>query len=93
MKIILAGSTGSIGTIHPSSAFPNDGYTKILIGSVVLAQALLDPSITSIIILSRRPLPQTLPPKAKVLILTDKEFISYPPTVLAELADAEACIW
>ena len=64
-----------------------------MIGSAVLAQALLNPSIKSIIILSRRPLLQPHPSNVKVLILTDAEFTSYPPTVLAEIAGAEACIW
>ncbi|KFY00096.1 hypothetical protein V490_01474 [Pseudogymnoascus sp. VKM F-3557] len=63
-----------------------------IIGSAVLQQCLQNPSITSIIVLSRRPLSSDFSsPKLKVIILDN--FITYPDDVLAQLDDARACIW
>ena len=66
--------------------------TTGFVGAEVLRQCLLYPSITSLVVLSRRPL-STAPtdPKLKVVILED--FTSYPPQVVDELKDADACIW
>jgi N-acetyl-gamma-glutamylphosphate reductase len=63
------------------------------IGGEVLDQALAHPSITSIICLSRRALPEsiTASPKIKIIIVSD--FLFYPPEVLAQLEGSEACIW
>jgi nucleoside-diphosphate-sugar epimerase len=62
------------------------------IGREVLTQCLKNPSITSILALSRRELPGTISdPRLKVVIL--KDFASYPDSVLQELASADACIW
>lgn len=63
------------------------------IGQEVLSQCLLHPDITSLVALSRRPLPSSVTnsPKLKVVILED--FTSYPENVLKELEGAEACIW
>lgn len=60
------------------------------IGAEVLHQSLTHPSITSIVALSRRPLPSTSP-KLKTIILSD--FSHYPDSVLSELQGAEACVW
>ncbi|KUJ14362.1 uncharacterized protein LY89DRAFT_736408 [Mollisia scopiformis] len=63
-----------------------------MIGSEVLRQAILHPSITSIIVLSRRDLqPSQLSPKVKVIILSD--FTSCPNNIWTDLEEAEACIW
>jgi len=63
------------------------------IGSEVLSQCLRNPTITSVVALSRRPLPDSVrnDPKLKTVIL--KDFNSYPGPVLKELAGADACIW
>lgn len=63
------------------------------IGREVLEQCLQNTRITSVIALSRRELSSALTnnPKLKVLIMED--FLSYPPSVLQEIRDAEACIW
>jgi uncharacterized protein YbjT (DUF2867 family) len=63
------------------------------IGSETLHQCLKSPSITSVAVLSRRSLPESVTsnPKLKVIIMDD--FAAYPDTVLGELAGAEACIW
>ena len=67
--------------------------TTGFIGQEVLHQCLQNPSITSLVALSRRDLPgsATGNPKLKVLILND--FTSYPDTVLQELAGAESRIY
>ena len=63
------------------------------IGSEALRQCLHAPSVTSIVAVSRRNLPDDVAnnPKLQVIIMNDLE--SYPDTVLDELAGAEACIW
>ncbi|KAL8824881.1 MAG: hypothetical protein Q9170_008009 [Blastenia crenularia] len=60
------------------------------VGSEVLCFALLHPSITSIVALSRRQLP-TKDPKLTVLIQSD--FLNYSEAILEACAGAEACIW
>lgn len=63
-----------------------------VIGSAVLQQCIQNSSITSIIVLSRRPLPSHFSsPKLKVIILTD--FLTYPDDVLVQLDNAQAFIW
>ncbi|KAL2060307.1 hypothetical protein VTL71DRAFT_9702 [Oculimacula yallundae] len=67
--------------------------TTGFIGTEILNQALASAEITSIIVLSRKPLPEkyTSNPKLKVIIIED--FISYSPEVLKELDGAVGCIW
>ncbi|KUJ11303.1 uncharacterized protein LY89DRAFT_242206 [Mollisia scopiformis] len=60
------------------------------IGNEVLLQCLANPSITSIIALSRRNL-KISDPKLKVIIHED--FTTYPPELMTQLADADACIY
>jgi uncharacterized protein YbjT (DUF2867 family) len=64
------------------------------IGNEVLNQCLARPDISSIIALSRRPLPSTpqfTNPKLKVVIL--KDFTTYTDSVLEELKGAHGCVW
>jgi nucleoside-diphosphate-sugar epimerase len=62
------------------------------IGSEVLSQCIRNPSVTSIIALSRRSLPETAnDPKLKTIIMEDFNF--YPDSVLEDLSGADACIW
>ncbi|KAI2830318.1 hypothetical protein CBS133816_3621 [Aspergillus niger] len=60
------------------------------IGHHILTQCLQNPHITSIIALSRRPIP-TKNPKLTVKLVED--FLTYPESLLQELRGAEACIW
>jgi hypothetical protein len=63
------------------------------IGREVLAQALAHPSITSLVCLSRRALPESVTTNPKVNVIIVSDFTSYPPETLAQLEGAEACIW
>jgi nucleoside-diphosphate-sugar epimerase len=60
------------------------------IGKEVLRQCLQNPSITSLVALSRRELP-VADPKLKTVLVDD--FTAYSPDVLRELEGAESCIW
>lgn len=62
------------------------------IGNEVLLQCLSNPSISSIVALSRRDLKIT-DPKLKVILHDD--FSNYPPTFISQLAsiDADACVY
>ncbi|KAF4615627.1 hypothetical protein G7Y89_g15280 [Cudoniella acicularis] len=64
-----------------------------VIGTEVLAQCIAHPAITSIIVLIRRPLPDSVPSSPKLKVVIQKDFLSYPPSVLEEFVGAEACIW
>ncbi|KAF8848313.1 hypothetical protein BDZ45DRAFT_606075 [Acephala macrosclerotiorum] len=63
------------------------------IGQEVLRQALSNSTITSVVALSRKPLPAavTKDPKLDVVLMDD--FSRYTPAVLSKLEGAEACIW
>ena len=63
------------------------------VGGEVLQQCLKNPTITSVVAVVRRNLPEsvTKDPKLKTIIL--KDFNTYPDDVLQELSGAEACVW
>ncbi|KAG9233749.1 nucleoside-diphosphate-sugar epimeras-like protein [Amylocarpus encephaloides] len=62
------------------------------IGGEILTQCLENTSITSLVILSRRPIERVLShSKAKIIIM--ENFKLYSESVIREIADADACIW
>jgi uncharacterized protein YbjT (DUF2867 family) len=63
-----------------------------LVGSAVLHHMIVTPSITTVSVLSRRPVPQAEGHK-KVKVIIHKDFNSYPSDVLAQLKDADGCVW
>jgi len=69
--------------------------TTGFIGREVLSQALAHPSITSIVALTRHPLPATFAsssnPKLQNVLIDD--FLNYTPSVLEQLSGADGCIW
>ncbi|RAH65697.1 putative nucleoside-diphosphate-sugar epimerase [Aspergillus aculeatinus CBS 121060] len=69
--------------------------TTGLVGQEVLTQCLAHPSITSILVLSRRELPNNIThPKLQVHRMQDQDFLSYAdPQLAASLPGATACIW
>ncbi|KAK0247503.1 hypothetical protein LTS09_017381 [Friedmanniomyces endolithicus] len=91
-----------LNRIHPQSTQtrPHPVQTIIMkiiltgstgfIGSAVLSRCLAHPSVTSIIALSRRPIPVSHP---KLTTVIQSNFLAYPPEILSQLQGAEACIW
>ncbi|KAL4801999.1 hypothetical protein BDV18DRAFT_164507 [Aspergillus unguis] len=63
------------------------------IGKEVLHQALENEAISSIIVLSRKPLAETISSHPKVVVRVIGDFINYPESLLRDLAGAEACFW
>ncbi|KAE9394415.1 hypothetical protein BT96DRAFT_827660 [Gymnopus androsaceus JB14] len=63
------------------------------IGRGVLEKSLESPDITSIVVLTRRELPEAIRNHPKLSVIILKDFTSYPPEVLKELIDVDACIW
>ena len=62
------------------------------IGGEVLKHCLANVDIDSLVILSRRQLPQLQGiPKAKVVLMQD--FLQYPTEVLEDIDGSDACIW
>ena len=60
------------------------------IGREVLSQCLFSPSITSITAISRRDPGLT---DAKLTTILHDDFSQYPPTILSQIQDAQACIY
>lgn len=60
------------------------------VGREVLEQCLKNPSVTTIVALSRRDI-ACPDPKLKVVILDN--FLEYPDSIVREFDGAEACIW
>lgn len=63
------------------------------IGQEVLEQCIQNPSITSIVVLSRRQLPETLTTSPKVQVVIVDDYTSYLPSTIQAIQGAEACIW
>lgn len=63
------------------------------IGTEVLRQCLLHPSITSVVTLVRRLIPDLESVKLKQVIMKDDDFLTYPEHVMDEIRGAHACIW
>jgi hypothetical protein len=64
------------------------------IGAEILRQCLANPSITSLVALSRRELPSTFAdPDHKLNIVLVKDFEEYEATVIKECEGAAGCIW
>ncbi|KAJ7043696.1 hypothetical protein C8F04DRAFT_1072994, partial [Mycena alexandri] len=63
------------------------------VGSEVLAQCRRNPAISSIVVLTRRPLPDPIAADPKVQAIVLKDFNSYPADVVKQLEGADACIW
>jgi len=67
--------------------------TSGFIGSEILAHCLSNPLITSLLILSRRPLPdiKSRDPRINVVVLDD--FLTYPESVKSEFSGVKAVLW
>ncbi|TEY49948.1 hypothetical protein BOTCAL_0281g00060 [Botryotinia calthae] len=66
-----------------------------LVGSGILQQMLIHPSVTKISILSRNPVPlaETHTNSKKATVILHSDFKNYPETVLEQLKGAEGCVW
>lgn len=64
-----------------------------MVGGATVKQSIGDPCITSIIILSRRSLPEDLISDNKVTVLVHEDFSRYPKELLSKLEGSEACLW
>jgi hypothetical protein len=63
------------------------------IGSEVLTQCLCDPTITSVVALSRRPLLADITKDPKVSVVIMEDFTVYSEEVISKMEGADACIW
>jgi nucleoside-diphosphate-sugar epimerase len=63
------------------------------IGSEILTQCQQDPTITSIIALTRRPLSETISKDPKVEAIVMEDFNTYSDEVVEKMEGADACIW
>lgn len=60
------------------------------IGGAALQSALSNPAITSFVVLSRREIDVQ---HTKLQVVIKKDYLKYTDEELAQLEDAEACIW
>lgn len=74
MKVIVAGSTG-------------------LVGSALVRQCIASDKVSHVFALTRKPLPDAVAKNPKVSVILHDDFSTYPPTLLAQLAGAEGCLW
>lgn len=63
------------------------------IGGEVLSQCLQNPSVTSIVALSRRKLPDSVGSDGKLKVIVMKDFNAYSEEVVREMEGAGGCIW
>ena len=63
-----------------------------LVGSGVLQYMISSPAVTTVSVLSRRPVPQA-EGHEKVKVIIQKDFNSYPTELLEQLKGAEGCVW
>jgi hypothetical protein len=63
------------------------------IGGEVLGQCIINPSITNIVVLSRRDISATAKESNKVEVIIHENFLEYPDSLLERLGGASACIW
>ena len=64
-----------------------------MIGHEVLCRCLEQASISSIVVLSRRPLPEVLMKDKRVTMVLMTDFAYYNESVLHHIQGASACIW
>jgi hypothetical protein len=67
--------------------------TSGFIGQEILSQLLQLPSVSSLIILSRRELPEIAARGSRIKVIVLQNFLSYPGSVIQELVGANACLW
>jgi len=63
-----------------------------LIGSAVLQQMIVTPSVSKVSVLSRRPVAQA-EGHEKVKVIIHKDFTSYSPELLGQLKDVDGVVW
>jgi len=70
------------------------------VGRHLLEYSIAHPAITSIVVLSRRPLDKSQiggdreqSKEGKVKVILHQDFESYPDEILEELEGAEGCLW
>jgi uncharacterized protein YbjT (DUF2867 family) len=63
-----------------------------LVGSAVLHHMINSPAITTVSVLSRRPVPQA-DGHPKVRVIIQKDFTKYPSEIMEKLKGAEGCVW
>ncbi|KAJ7504307.1 hypothetical protein B0H11DRAFT_2349828 [Mycena galericulata] len=63
------------------------------VGGEVLAQCRRNPAISSIVVLTRRPLPESIAADPKVQGIVLKDFKTYPDEIVQQIVGADACIW
>ncbi|KAK4237205.1 hypothetical protein C8A03DRAFT_44927 [Achaetomium macrosporum] len=64
-----------------------------LVGSALVRQCIANDNISHVFALTRKPLPEAVAKSPKLTVLLHKDFSTYPPELLNQLAGAEGCLW
>ncbi|KAL9131949.1 MAG: hypothetical protein Q9217_000229 [Psora testacea] len=64
-----------------------------LVGNAVVRSCIAHPNVTSIVIISRRPVSESIAQNAKVKVILHDNFRVYPIELLGAVDDAIACLW
>ncbi|KAI4859145.1 hypothetical protein F4820DRAFT_440684 [Hypoxylon rubiginosum] len=63
------------------------------VGGAVVRQAIANERITHAFVLTRKPLPEDISKNEKVTVVEHKDFSTWPPEILEQLAGVEGCVW
>lgn len=63
------------------------------VGREAVAQCIANPEISSILVLTRRNIDETLSQSSKVHVILHQDFQNYPPALLEQLKGSHGCIW
>lgn len=59
----------------------------------MVRQAIANERITHAFVLTRKPLPEDISKNEKVTVVEHKDFSTWPPEILEQLAGVEGCVW
>lgn len=63
------------------------------IGKQVVVQCIQNPTITSVIVLTRREIDKNLSSDPKVQVIIHQDFETYPQELLHQIQGSQGCIW
>jgi nucleoside-diphosphate-sugar epimerase len=63
------------------------------VGSQLVLHCIENSAITSVFVITRKPLPESTTSNNKVTVILHEDFSSWPPELLDKLSGAEGCLW
>src|ERR1700743_1906429 len=63
------------------------------VGNKVVAECIANPAVSSVIVLTRRNIDETLSQNPKVQVILNQDFEHYPQDLLGRLKGSQGCVW